>query len=117
MNTTDVENFPGFPDGILGPDLMERMQTQAENFGAEVVFDDATEPELTDDVKTIRTGNGDVYRAHAVILATGAAYRALGLPDEHRLPGRGVSRRAPCDGFFRKEQSIVALGGGHSVMQ
>lgn len=117
MNTTDVENFPGFPDGILGPDLMERMQTQAENFGAEVVFDDATELELTDDVKTIRTGNGEVYRAHAVILAMGSAYRELGLPDENRLTGRGVSWCATCDGFFFKEQDIVVVGGGDSAME
>lgn len=117
MNTTDVENFPGFPDGILGPDLMERMQAQAENFGAEVIFDDATELELTDDVKTIRTGNGEVYRAHAVILAMGSAYRELGLPDENRLTGRGVSWCATCDGFFFKEQDIVVVGGGDSAME
>jgi len=117
MNTTDVENFPGFPDGILGPDLMERMQAQAENFGAEVIFDDATELELDQDVKVIRTGNGEEYRAHAVILAMGSAYRELGLPDENRLTGRGVSWCATCDGFFFKEQDIVVVGGGDSAME
>lgn len=117
MNTTDVENFPGFPDGILGPDLMERMQAQAENFGAEVIFDDATELELESDVKVIRTGNGEVYRAHAVILAMGSAYRELGLPDEGRLTGRGVSWCATCDGFFFRGQNIVVVGGGDSAME
>jgi len=117
MNTTDVENFPGFPDGILGPDLMERMQAQAENFGAEVVFDDATELELTGEVKVIRTGNGEVYRAHAVILAMVSEYRELGLPDENRLTGRGVSWCATCDGFFFKGQNIVVVGGGDSAME
>lgn len=117
MNTTDVENFPGFPDGILGPDLMERMQAQAENFGAEVIFDDATELELTSDVKVIRTGNGETYRAHAVILAMGSEYRELGLPDEGRLTGRGVSWCATCDGFFFRGQNIVVVGGGDSAME
>ena len=91
MNTTDVENFPGFPDGILGPELMEQMQKQAERFGAEVVWDDATEVDLSGPVKTIVTGGGETYRARAVILATGSAYRELGLDDEKRLSGRGVS--------------------------
>lgn len=117
MNTTDVENFPGFPDGILGPELMERMQAQAENFGAEVIFDDATELELDQEIKVIRTGNGEVYRARAVILAMGSAYRELGLPDEGRLTGRGVSWCATCDGFFFKGQNIVVVGGGDSAME
>src|SRR5690625_4216408 len=106
MNTTDVENFPGFPEGILGPDLMDNMQDQAERFGAEVIFDDATELELDGEVKVIRTGNGEEYRAYSVILAMGSAYRELGLPDEGRLTGRGVSWCATCDGFFFKEQDI-----------
>lgn len=117
MNTTDVENFPGFPEGILGPDLMDNMQDQAERFGAEVIFDDVTELELDAEVKVIRTGNGEEYRAYSVILAMGSAYRELGLPDEDRLTGRGVSWCATCDGFFFKEQDIVVVGGGDSAME
>ena len=117
MNTTDVENFPGFPDGILGPELMEHMQQQAERFGAEVVWDDATEVDLTGAVKTIVTGGGQTYRARAVILATGSAYRQLGLPDEKRLSGRGVSWCATCDGFFFRDQDIVVVGGGDSAVE
>lgn len=117
MNTTDVENFPGFPDGILGPELMERMQAQAERFGAEVLYDDATEFELTDPIKTIRTGNGETFRTRAVILALGSEYREIGLPDEKRLSGRGVSWCATCDGFFFKEQHIAVVGGGDSAME
>ena len=117
MNTTEVENFPGFPDGILGPDLMDQMQKQAERFGAEVVWDDAVEVELTGEVKTIVTGGGETYRARAVILATGSAYRELGLPDEKRLSGRGVSWCATCDGFFFRDQDIVVVGGGDSAVE
>jgi thioredoxin reductase (NADPH) len=117
MNTTEVENFPGFPDGIQGPELMEAMQKQAEKFGAEVLWDDVTEMELAGEVKTLRTGGGDVFTAHAVILATGSAYRELGLPDEKRLSGRGVSWCATCDGFFFRDQEIVVVGGGDSAVE
>jgi thioredoxin reductase (NADPH) len=117
MNTTEVENFPGFPDGIQGPELMEAMQKQAEKFGAEVLWDDVTEMELADEVKTLRTGGGEVFTAHAVILATGSAYRELGLPDEKRLSGRGVSWCATCDGFFFRDQEIVVVGGGDSAVE
>ncbi len=117
MNTTEVENFPGFPDGILGPELMEAMQKQAERFGAEVVWDDVVSVDLTGDVKTVVTGGGETYRARAVILATGSAYRELGLPDERRLSGRGVSWCATCDGFFFRDQDIVVVGGGDSAVE
>ncbi|WP_407345163.1 thioredoxin-disulfide reductase [Pengzhenrongella phosphoraccumulans] len=117
MNTTDVENFPGFPDGIIGPELMESMQKQAEKFGAQVVFDDATQLDLTGDVKTVTTGNGETYSARAVILATGSAYRELGIDDEKRLSGRGVSWCATCDGFFFRNQEILVVGGGDSAVE
>jgi len=117
MNTTEVENFPGWPDGIQGPELMENLQKQAERFGAEVVWDDATSLELTGPVKTIVTGGGETYRARAVILATGSAYRELGLEDEKRLSGRGVSWCATCDGFFFRDQEIVVVGGGDSAVE
>jgi thioredoxin reductase (NADPH) len=117
MNTTEVENFPGFPAGIQGPDLMEAMREQAEKFGAQVIWDDAEQVELTGDIKTIVTGGGDTYRAHSVILATGSAYRELGLPDEKRLSGRGVSWCATCDGFFFRDQDIAVVGGGDSAME
>lgn len=117
MNTTEVENFPGFPTGIMGPDLMSNMQEQAERFGAVIEWDDATEVELAGDVKTIRTANGETYRARAVILATGSAYRELGLDDERRLSGRGVSWCATCDGFFFKDQHIAVVGGGDSAVE
>jgi thioredoxin reductase (NADPH) len=117
MNTTEVENFPGFVDGIMGPDLMDNMQKQAERFGAKVVWDDADVLELTGDVKTVRTSGGEVYRARTVILATGSAYRELGLPDEKRLSGRGVSWCATCDGFFFRDQHVVVVGGGDSAVE
>ncbi|MFI2361460.1 thioredoxin-disulfide reductase [Promicromonospora sp. NPDC019610] len=117
MNTTEVENFPGFPAGIQGPDLMDAMREQAEKFGAKVIWDDAEQVELTGDVKTIVTGGGDTYRARSVILATGSAYRELGLPDEKRLSGRGVSWCATCDGFFFRDQDIAVVGGGDSAME
>jgi thioredoxin reductase (NADPH) len=117
MNTTEVENFPGFPDGIQGPELMEAMQKQAEKFGAEVLWDDVTEMELAGEVKTLRTGGGEVFTAHAVVLATGSAYRELGLPDEKRLSGRGVSWCATCDGFFFRDQEIAVVGGGDSAIE
>ncbi|PFG34725.1 thioredoxin-disulfide reductase [Sanguibacter antarcticus] len=117
MNTTEVENFPGFVEGIMGPDLMENMQKQAERFGAVIEWDDATEVELEGPVKTVRTGNGNTYTARAIILATGSAYRELGLADEKRLSGRGVSWCATCDGFFFRDQEIVVVGGGDSAVE
>lgn len=117
MNTTEVENFPGFADGIMGPELMEHMRAQAERFGARVEWDDATQVDLTGPVKRIETGNGDTYLARSVILATGSAYRELGLPDEKRLSGRGVSWCATCDGFFFKNQHIAVVGGGDSAVE
>jgi thioredoxin reductase (NADPH) len=117
MNTTEVENYPGFPDGLMGPDLMDNLQKQAERFGAELEFDDVIEVELHGPVKTVRTGGGAVHRARTVILATGSAYRELGLPDEKRLSGRGVSWCATCDGFFFKGQDIAVVGGGDSAVE
>ena len=116
MQTTEVENFPGFVDGIQGPDLMDHMRKQAERFGAELVTDDATELDLTGDVKTIHVG-GDTYRARTVILAMGSAYRMLGLPNEARLMGHGVSACATCDGFFFRGQHIAVVGGGDSAIE
>jgi thioredoxin reductase (NADPH) len=117
MNTTEVENFPGFPDGIMGPDLMESMRKQAERFGARVEWDDAEKLELEGPVKTVVTANGETYHGRAVILATGSAYRELGLDDEKRLSGRGVSWCATCDGFFFRDQHIAVVGGGDSAME
>ena len=117
VNTTEVENFPGFPDGIMGPELMDNMRKQAERFGARLVYDDATALELTGDVKTITTGSGDVYRAHAVVLAMGSAYRKLGVDGESSLTGRGVSWCATCDGFFFRGQDIAVIGGGDSALE
>ncbi|MDO5671781.1 MAG: thioredoxin-disulfide reductase [Actinomycetaceae bacterium] len=117
MTTTEVENFPGFIDGIQGPELMEAMRAQAERFGARIVYDDATALDLVGEVKTATAGSGDVYRARAVILATGSAYRKLGLPEEERLSGHGVSWCATCDGFFFRDQNIAVIGGGDSAME
>ena len=117
MNTTDVENFPGFVDGVLGPELMESMRKQAERFGAEILSDDAVELALTGPVKTVVTGGGDTFRARAVVLAMGSAYRELGLPEEKRLSGHGVSWCATCDGFFFRGQDVVVVGGGDSAME
>ncbi|MDE0572137.1 thioredoxin-disulfide reductase [Demequina sp. B12] len=117
MNTTEVENFPGFVEGIQGPELMETLQGQAERFGADIQFDDATELSLEGPVKTVKTGLGKEYSAKAVILATGSAYRELGLDDEKRLSGKGVSWCATCDGFFFRDQDVVVIGGGDSAME
>jgi thioredoxin reductase (NADPH) len=116
MNTTEVENFPGFVDGIQGPDLMDHMRKQAERFGAELISDDATALDLSQPVKTVTVG-GQSYRGHAVILAMGSAYRMLGLPNEDRLMGHGVSACATCDGFFFRGQQIAVVGGGDSAME
>jgi thioredoxin reductase (NADPH) len=116
MNTTDVENFPGFRDGIMGPALMDEMRAQAERFGAELVPDDVVEVDLTGDVKTVRTAT-ETYQARSVILATGSGYRKLGLPREEELSGRGVSWCATCDGFFFREQAIAVVGGGDSAVE
>ena len=117
MNTTDVENYPGFRDGIMGPALMEEMRAQAERFGAEILTRDASEVDLTGDVKTVTDSNGDVHHARAVILATGSGYREIGLDNEKRLSGHGVSWCATCDGFFFREQDIAVVGGGDSAME
>ena len=117
MNTTEVENFPGFPDGVQGPELMENLQKQAEKFGAEVLWDDATSLDLTGLIKTVVVGGGETFTAKAVILSTGSAYRELGLPDEKRLSGRGVSWCATCDGFFFRDQEIIVVGGGDSAVE
>lgn len=117
MNTTDVENFPGFPEGIQGPDLMESMRAQAERFGAEVVYDDVTELRMNPGAHGITTALGAEYTARAVILATGSAYRELGLPNEKALSGHGVSWCATCDGFFFKDQEIAVVGGGDSAIE
>ena len=115
MTTTEVENFPGWPEGVLGPDLMERLQTQAELFGAQVEYEDAVELELDGEVKTITTESG-VYRARVVILALGSAYRKLGLDREAEFSGKGVSYCATCDGFFFKGKEIAVVGGGDSAV-
>ncbi|NEM91770.1 thioredoxin-disulfide reductase [Galbitalea soli] len=117
MKTTEVENYPGFPEGIQGPELMMKMQEQAEKFGAEIVLDDVVALELEGDVKRVTLGNGDVHEALAVIFATGSAYRKLGLPDEDRLSGHGVSWCATCDGFFFRKKTIAVVGGGDSAME
>ncbi|WP_125100140.1 thioredoxin-disulfide reductase [Leucobacter chromiireducens] len=117
MNTTEVENFPGFPEGIQGPELMQRMQEQAEKFGTEVVYDDITEVDFSGDVKRVTAGDGSVHEALTVIYATGSAYRKIGLADEERLSGHGVSWCATCDGFFFREKTIAVVGGGDSAME
>jgi len=117
MNTTDVENYSGFRNGIMGPVLMDEMRGQAERFGAEIVTDDAEAVDLTGDVKVVRDGSDREYRARAVILAMGSSYRELGLPNEKRLSGHGVSWCATCDGFFFRDQDIAVVGGGDSAME
>ncbi|MBK6885194.1 MAG: thioredoxin-disulfide reductase [Tetrasphaera sp.] len=117
MNTTEVENFPGFENGIMGPDLMFAMRAQAERFGAEIVTDDVVAVSLEGEVKTVTTGEGQTHSARSVILAMGSAYRELGLADEKRLSGHGVSWCATCDGFFFKDHDIVVVGGGDSAVE
>lgn len=117
MNTTDVENFPGFQDGIMGPDLMDNMRAQAERFGAELVPDDVNAVDLTGEIKTVTDTAGTVHRAKAVIVTTGSQHRKLGLPNEDALSGRGVSWCATCDGFFFKDQDIAVVGGGDTAME
>ena len=116
MNTTEVENYPGFVEGIMGPELMTQMQEQAERFGADIRYEDVTALELEGDVKRITTSDG-VYEARTVIISTGSEYRHLGIDGEERLSGHGVSYCATCDGFFFKDQDIVVVGGGDSAME
>ena len=116
MNTTEVENFPGFRDGIMGPALMDEMRSQAERFGAELIADDVIEVDLAGDIKVVKTAT-ETYQARSVILATGSGYRKLGLPREEKLSGRGVSWCATCDGFFFREQAIAVIGGGDSAVE
>ena len=116
MQTTDVENFPGFPDGVMGPELMDSLRKQAERFGAELVSDDVTEVDLTVSPKVVKTET-DTYLAHAVIIATGSRYKELGVPGEKALSGHGVSWCATCDGFFFREQDIAVIGGGDSALE
>jgi len=117
MKTTEVENFPGFPEGVMGPSLMANFQSQAEKFGTEVLLDDVVEVQLQGDVKVVKTGLGQTFEAKTVILATGAAYRELGVPREKELSGYGVSWCATCDGFFFRERTIAVVGGGDSAME
>jgi len=117
MKTTEVENYPGFAEGVQGPELMMAMQAQAEKFGTEVVLDDVVKLELEGEVKRVTLGNGDVHESLAVIFATGSAYRTLGLDDETRLSGHGVSWCATCDGFFFRNKTIAVVGGGDSALE
>ena len=117
MNTTEVENFPGFTDGIMGPKLMEDMRAQAKRFGAQLITDDIVEMDLGGEVKTLKDGSGNVVKAKSVILAMGSAYKEIGLANEKRLSGRGVSWCATCDGFFYRDQVIAVVGGGDSAME
>ena len=117
MKTTEVENYPGFPTGLQGPELMDAFRAQAERFGTEVLLDDVIEVDLTGTIKIVKTGGGQTFEAKTVILATGAAYRELGLPKEKELSGHGVSWCATCDGFFFREKTIAVIGGGDSAME
>ncbi|MFF4113890.1 thioredoxin-disulfide reductase [Streptomyces sp. NPDC001714] len=117
MNTTEVENFPGFRDGIMGPELMDNMRAQAERFGAELIPDDVVSVDLTGEIKTVTDTAGTVHKAKAVIVTTGSQHRKLGLPNEDALSGRGVSWCATCDGFFFKDQDIAVIGGGDTAME
>jgi thioredoxin reductase (NADPH) len=117
MNTTEVENFPGFPTGVMGPELMESMRKQVERFDCKIVTDDIVKMKLTGDIKEVTDGSGNTVKAKSVILAMGSAYKEIGLPNEKRLSGRGVSWCATCDGFFFREQVIAVVGGGDSAME
>lgn len=117
MNTTDVENYPGFSEGIMGPDLMDKFEKQATRFGTEIQFEDVTGLDLGSEIKTVTIGTGQTFQARAIILSTGSAYRELGLTNEKRLSGHGVSWCATCDGFFFKDQDIAVVGGGDSAME
>ena len=117
MKTTEVENYPGFPTGLQGPELMDAFRAQAERFGTEVLLDDVIEVDLTGTIKIVKTGDGQTFEAKTVILATGAAYRELELPKEKELSGHGVSWCATCDGFFFREKTIAVIGGGDSAME
>lgn len=117
MNTTEVENFPGFQDGVMGPELMDNMRAQAERFGAELIPDDVVSVDLTGEIKTVTDTSGTVHQAKAVIVTTGSQHRKLGLPNEDALSGRGVSWCATCDGFFFKDQDIAVIGGGDTAME
>jgi thioredoxin reductase (NADPH) len=117
MKTTEVENYPGFPSGLQGPELMDAFRAQAERFGTEVLLDDVIEVDLAGTTKIVKTGGGQTFEAKTVILATGAAYRELGLPREKELSGHGVSWCATCDGFFFREKTIAVVGGGDSAME
>ena len=117
MNTTDVENFPGFPEGVMGPDLMDSLRKQAERFGTKLITDDIVSIELAGEVKILKDGSGNTLQAKSVILATGSAYKEIGLTNEKRLSGRGVSWCATCDGFFFREKVIAVVGGGDSAME
>jgi len=117
MKTTEVENYPGFPTGLQGPELMDAFRAQAERFGTEVLLDDVIEVDLRGDIKIVKTGGGLTFEAKTMILATGAAYRELGLPREKELSGHGVSWCATCDGFFFREKTIAVIGGGDSAME
>lgn len=117
MNTTDVENFPGFPEGIQGPDLMTKMQEQAERFGTEVLYDDVVDLDIAGPVKRVTLGSGAVHEASSLVYATGSAHRKIGIAGEERLSGRGVSYCATCDGFFFRERAIAVVGGGDSAME
>ena len=117
MNTTEVENFPGFPAGIMGPELMDSMRAQAEKFGAKLVTDDIVEMDLSGEIKVLKDGSGNTLQAKSVILATGSAYKEIGLKNEKRLSGRGVSWCATCDGFFYRQKTVAVVGGGDSAME
>jgi thioredoxin reductase (NADPH) len=117
MNTTEVENFPGFPEGVMGPDLMDSLKAQCEKFGTKLVRDDIVDMKLDGEIKTLTDGSGNVLKARAVILATGSAYKEIGLENEKRLSGRGVSWCATCDGFFFRDHEIAVVGGGDSAME
>ena len=117
MKTTEVENYPGFPEGLMGPDLMANFQAQAERFGTEILIDDVVEVDLKGETKVVKTGAGETFEAKSVIISTGAAYRELGLPKEKELSGHGVSWCATCDGFFFRDKVIAVVGGGDSAME